>query len=180
MLKYIAVHTLNGELYNQEKLFNCFKFRFYSIKEINYALLTIFFEANTIITQHHRQQHHHNHKESIRSSNSSLNQFNNMQLTVLNCFSIIIPLEFQQYLLDKSEFIMNAFENSILEFRVLAEVMEKVNNVTLAIQHLSKCVEELCDSLKVLENKGINDLNVNKSLIKILNHILIYFFKFIF
>lgn len=132
LLKYIAVHTLNGELYNQDKLFNSFKYRFYSIKEVNYAMMSIFFDANTIYTQNH---HHmlsmsintNNRKDSsIYSSSSSLNQMNHMQLTVLNCLSIIVPLELQQYLLDKSDFILSAFENCILEFRVLAEVLDKV------------------------------------------------------
>ena len=123
----MAVHTLNGELYNQDKLFNSFKYRFYSIKEVNFSLLTIFFDANTIFTQNH--QHHLTsvRKESLySSSNSSLNQAS-QQLTVLNCFSIIVPLELQQYLLDKSDFILSSFENCILEFRVFAEVMDKVS-----------------------------------------------------
>ena len=127
LLKYMAVHTLNGELYNQDKLFNSFKYRFYSIKEVNFSLLTIFFDANTIFTQNH--QHHLTsvRKDSLySSSNSSLNQAS-QQLTVLNCFSIIVPLELQQYLLDKSDFILSSFENCILEFRVFAEVMDKVS-----------------------------------------------------
>jgi hypothetical protein len=128
LLKYMAVHTLNGELYNQDKLLNSFKYRFYSIKEVNYSLLTIFFDANTIFTQNH-QHLMSTRKDSLYSSNCSLNQTSQQLLTVLNCFSIIVPLELQQYLLDKSDFIMNAFENCILEFRVFAEVMDKVRDL---------------------------------------------------
>jgi hypothetical protein len=151
LLKYIAVHTLNGELYNQEKLINSFKFRFYSIKEVNYSLLTIFFDANTIFTQNHYQL------DQRKGSSSSLNY---MQLTVLNCFSIIVPLEFQQYLLDKAEFISSAFENYILEFKVFAEVWEKRNNVTVAVSYLAKCVEDLCANFETLECRGIKNINV--------------------
>lgn len=47
MLKYIAIHTLNGELY-QDKLKNQFKYRLYLIKEVECAIFSIFFDAFTI------------------------------------------------------------------------------------------------------------------------------------
>lgn len=49
LLKYIAVHTLNGELY-QDKLHSHLKFRLYLIQEINRAIFSVFFDASTIST----------------------------------------------------------------------------------------------------------------------------------
>jgi hypothetical protein len=47
LLKYIAVHTLNGELY-QEKLHSNLKYRLYLIQEIDRAILSVFFDASTV------------------------------------------------------------------------------------------------------------------------------------
>lgn len=47
LLKYVAVHTLNGELY-QDKLHSNLKFRFYLIQEIDRAIFSVFFDAATV------------------------------------------------------------------------------------------------------------------------------------
>lgn len=49
LLKYVAVHTLNGELY-QEKLHSNLKYRLYLIREIDRAIFSVFFDASTIST----------------------------------------------------------------------------------------------------------------------------------
>lgn len=47
LLKYVAVHTLNGELY-QDKLHSNLKYRLYLIQEIDRAIFSVFFDASTI------------------------------------------------------------------------------------------------------------------------------------
>lgn len=181
LLKYIAIHTLNGELYNQEKLYNNFKLRLYLISEINYAILTIFFDANTIQTQNSssslstfsNNKHNDNRKTSVQSNQSLFSSFtsstssinntttsNSNHSCLLNSFSIIVPLEYKQYLLDKCDLIINSFQNYILEFRVFAEIWQKVDNVTTAIKHLTNCINELCRNLYTLETRGIKSVNV--------------------
>lgn len=47
LLKYVAVHTLNGELY-QDKLYSNLKYRLYLIQEVDRAIFSVFFDASTV------------------------------------------------------------------------------------------------------------------------------------
>lgn len=137
LLRYVAIHTLNGELY-QEKLINQLKFRFYLIKEIEYAVLSVFFDASTI--------------ESSQYTSTSTN-------TTLNCFSLIVPLNKKDILMNKygdtTMAYINAFENMILEYKIYAHIWPKVNQVTKAIDFLTQSIKQLCNSFIVLKNRGV-------------------------
>lgn len=159
LLKYISVNTLNGELYSQDKLFNSsYKYKIYMIKEIDYAILAIFFDANTMDTT----------SFGSRNSASGTNlrsKSTNEACQILNCFSIIIPLEQKKFLIDFSSFIMNFFEQSILEYKVFAEISEKRDRITTALSYLTKSINRLCFELVILRNKGLKNINVRFSLI---------------
>lgn len=113
ILKYISIHTLNGELY-QDKLTKEIKYRFYHIKEVDLAIFSVFFDANTIKSNSYGVQ----------------NDSSSSQLTTLNCFSLVIPLKNKPILFDhygdNTSFYLKYFENIILEYRVYAEIKPKV------------------------------------------------------
>jgi hypothetical protein len=154
LLKYIAIHTLNGELY-QDKLNNQQKFRLYLIKEIDCAIFSIFFDASTL--------------SSLSSGNSdnvhddfSLN--NNRQMTrpaqtCLNCFSIIVALNKKNILLqnygENTKFFINSFENMILEYKVYAHIKPKVDQLTLAIDDLTRSIKMFCKQLCTIRSRGL-------------------------
>jgi len=159
LLRYISLHTLNGELYNQEKLVtSSYKYRFYFIKEIECAIMSIFFDASTINVTTFGSSSFGNLLKGKKKANKNENEKHHN--TTLNCFSIIVPYEHRQFLLDKSSLLMSAFSNFILEYKVYAEIKEKINNVTTAISHLSGCIEKLCSDLYTLDTKGIKKINI--------------------
>ena len=145
LLKYIAIHTLNGELY-QDKLINHLKFRLYLIKEIEYAVFSVFFDASTITTLSYGSSNcsddfmafdelnvdSNNADNSVISSspeNVSISN-RNVVATSLNCFSVIVPLDKKDILLKNyglnTAFFINSFENMILEYKVFAQIKPKV------------------------------------------------------
>ncbi len=66
LLKYIAIHTLNGELY-QDQLVSQHKYRLYLIKEVELAVFSIFFDASTIQTcSYGQQQKRHQHQPQLQ------------------------------------------------------------------------------------------------------------------
>jgi hypothetical protein len=144
LLKYIAIHTLNGELY-QDKLTNQQKFRLYLIKEVECAVFSVFFDASTISSTSYGSSNCSADLGvdediiSISASSSSsenLTQSNkNKVSTSLNCFSIIVPLDKKDIFLknygDNTNFFVNSFENIILEYKVFAQIKPKVINLNL-------------------------------------------------
>ena len=154
MLKYIAIHTLNGELY-QERMHNQFKYRFYLIKEIECAIFSIFFDANTISSpfgggggggggytgggsssgnDDESGSPASSITESFANKNNAFFGANSKQQvnTSLNCFSLIVPLELKDLIMNKhgdtTSFLINSFENYMTEFKVLAHIRPKVRS----------------------------------------------------
>lgn len=149
LLKYISIHTLNGELY-QDKLLNQQKFRLYLIQEIGYAIFSTFFDASTFSSSSYSSggvnSWLNENTTSQLSNNGDLNQTviddeanidtannNNNNLsepTMLNCLSLILPLEKKEFLLsaygENTQFFINIFENMIIEFKVFAQIKNKV------------------------------------------------------
>jgi hypothetical protein len=153
-LKYISVNTLNGELYSQDKLFNSsYKYKIYLIKEIDYAILAIFFDANTMDTTLFGG---HSSASGIKSKSRPANDTSQL----LNCFSIIVPLEQKKFLLDFSSLIMSFFEQSILEYKVFAEISERKDKITTALSYLTQSINRLCFELSILIKKGLKNINV--------------------
>jgi hypothetical protein len=115
-IKYVAMHTLNGELY-QMKLKDQLKFRLYVISEIDAAIFSIFFDAATI-------------NPPVYSGTGRSGSTKDV-LTSLNCFSMIVPLDSKDIILsnyDKNKtFLVNLFENMIIEYKVYAHIYPKVN-----------------------------------------------------
>lgn len=148
LLKYIAIHTLNGELY-QDKLINQHKYRLYLIKEIECAIFSVFFDANTMLT-------------------CSYGQNGGDKSTSLNCFSLIVPLKNKNILFDhygdNTRLFMNSFENFILEYKVYAQVKPKINQITTAIQNLTESIKEFCSCLNLLRARGIYSINFDYEL----------------
>jgi hypothetical protein len=149
LLKYIAIHTLNGELY-QDKLISQHKYRLYLIKEVELAVFSIFFDANTIQTCSYGQQ------QQNTGSEQSLN-------TCLNCFSLVVPLKNKGILFDhygdNTKFFINSFENMILEYKVFAEIKPKIDKVTTAIGNLTNSIYTFCSTLNILRIRGIYPVN---------------------
>lgn len=145
ILKYISIHTLNGELY-QDKLVKQLKYRFYHIKEVELAIFSIFFDASTMTSNSY----------GLQSDSSS-------QHIALNCFSLIVPLKNKPILFghygDNTHFYLKYFENFILEYRVYAEIKPKVNKVTTALDDLKNSIKEFCSCLNVLTTNGIHTAN---------------------
>ena len=146
LLKYIAIHTLNGELY-QDKLINQLKFRLYLIKEIDYAVFSVFFDASTITVSSYGSSSCGEELDSgdeadafsdvamSNSSDSLSKSSRNTVSTSLNCFSVIVPLEKKDIFLknygENTNFFINTFENMILEYKVFAQIKPKVKNCQL-------------------------------------------------
>jgi len=143
LLKYIAIHTLNGELY-QDKLTNQQKFRLYLIKEVECAVFSVFFDASTISSSSYGSSNcsadlgvdEEDNSSVLSGSSENLTQSNkNKVSTSLNCFSIIVPLEKKDIFLknygDNTNFFVNSFENIILEYKVFAQIKPKVINYNL-------------------------------------------------
>lgn len=149
LLKYISVHTLNGELY-QDKLMGQLKYRLYLIKEIDHAIFSVFFDADTIgtnscngfyadnsnglLSNDSSPSLNSNSSSSLKNSNSTKNKQkkcpNSNAQTTNNCLSIILPLDksdiFLKYYGDATNFFINSFENIILEYKVYAHLKPKV------------------------------------------------------
>jgi hypothetical protein len=165
LLKYVAIHTLNGELY-QDKLANQQKFRLYLIKEVECAVFSVFFDASTMETSSYSNSDKFD-SQSARSNlgksskyarKGSSNIATNVQ-TTLNCFSVIVPLDKQEILLNtygtNTAFFLNMFENLVLEYKVYAHVMPKVSNITEAIDFLAQSIRNLCSQMLILHNRGL-------------------------
>lgn len=150
LLKYIAIHTLNGELY-QDKLNSQHKYRLYLIKEVELAIFSVFFDASTILT----------------SSYGPQSEPQNYQ-TSLNCFSLIVPLKNKSILFDhygdNTQFLINSFENLILEYKVFAQVKPKLNKITTAIEDLTESIKTFCSTLSLLSIRGIYPVNSDSDL----------------
>jgi hypothetical protein len=141
LLKYIAIHTLNGELY-QDKLTNQQKFRLYLIKEVECAVFSVFFDASTISTTSYGssncsedmgvdEEDDSINSSALSSSSENLTRTNkHIVSTSLNCFSVIVPLEkkdiFLKHYGDNTNFFINSLENIILEYKVFAQIKPKV------------------------------------------------------
>ena len=139
LLKYIAIHTLNGELY-QDKLINQQKFRLYLIKEIEYAVFSVFFDASTITTASYGSScsddlgsFDKSNASSPENDAASEKSSRNVVATSLNCFSVIVPLDKKDILLKNyglnTSFFISSFENMILEYKVFAQIKPKVGCV---------------------------------------------------
>lgn len=144
LLKYIAVHTLNGELY-QDKLLGQVKYRLYFVNEINCAIFSVFFDAETSEMNTINSSYMNSMMNSdVSCTNSSKNESDNLNRknstksssenfsTLNNCLSLIFPLDkndlfFKKTLLS-SDIFLNYFENVILEFKVFAHIRPKVRN----------------------------------------------------
>lgn len=152
ILKYIAIHTLNGELY-QDKLINQHKYRLYIIKEVDLAIFSVFFDASTVQACSYGQQ----------SSNK-----NTENSTNLNCFSLIVPLKNKNILFDhygdNNKFFMNSFEDFILEYKVYAQIKPKINKITTAVNNLTDSLRKFCSSLDLLRMRGIYPINFDHEL----------------
>lgn len=150
LLKYIAIHTLNGELY-QDKLANQHKYRLYLIKEVDCAIFSVFFDACTLQACSYGQQY----SDSAPQTN-------------LNCFSLVVPLKNKNILFDhygdNNNFFMNSFENFIIEYKVFAQVKPKINQVTTAIGNLTESIKKFCTSLNLLRTRGIYPVNFDYEL----------------
>ncbi len=150
LLKYIAIHTLNGELY-QDKLISQHKYRLYLIKEVEYAIFSVFFDASTMVTCAYEQP----------------NECGNVS-TSLNCFSLVVPLKNKNILFDhygdNTRFFMSSFENMVLEYKVFAQVKPKIEKVTTAIQNLTESIEKFCSTLNLLRIRGIYPVNFDYEL----------------
>lgn len=146
LLKYIAIHTLNGELY-QDKLISQHKYRLYLIKEVECAIFSVFFDASTLVTCQYDQP-------NDRASSVS---------TSLNCFSLVVPLKNKNILFDhygdNTRFFFNSFENMILEYKVFAQIKPKIDKITTAIQDLTESIDKFCSTLNVLRIRGIYPVN---------------------
>lgn len=137
LLKYIAVHTLNGELY-QDKLFGKVKYRLYFINEINCAIFSVFFDAETIDMNNMNSSINSIKKSDSKNELENSNRKNSSKIitenfpTLNNCLSLIFPLDkkdlFFKTTLLTSDIFLNYFENVILEFKVFAHVRPKVRN----------------------------------------------------
>ncbi len=153
LLKYIAIHTLNGELY-QDQLVSQHKYRLYLIKEVELAVFSIFFDASTIQTCSYGQQQNTGYE---RGSS-----------TCLNCFSLVVPLKNKKILFDhygdNTKFFINSFENMILEYKVFAEIKPKIDKVTTAIGNLTSSINTFCSSLNLLRIRGIYPVNSENEL----------------
>jgi hypothetical protein len=162
LLKYVAIHTLNGELY-QEKLVNQQKFRLYLIKEIECAIFSVFFDASTMETSSYSnsetseaqsEQPNRSNKYPRKGSNTVTNV-----PTTLNCFSVIVPLDKKEILLStygsNTSFFLSLFENIVLEYKVYAHVLPKTNNITDAIDFLTRSIRSLCNQMLILHNRGL-------------------------
>jgi hypothetical protein len=147
LLKYISIHTLNGELY-QDKLLNQQKFRLYLIQEIGYAIFSTFFDASTFssssyssggvnswLNENTSAQLSNNGElnQTVLDNETSIKAASNTSLsepTMLNCLSLILPLEKKEFLLSRygenTQFFINVFENIIIEFKVFAQIRNKV------------------------------------------------------
>ena len=149
LLKYIAIHTLNGELY-QDKLYNQHKYRFYLIKEIDCAIFSVFFDASTISSGGSGREVESIEPSddesvfnpsspssySIKKSNNKSKKPNPTKVeTTLNCFSMITPLNNKNLIFDhygdNTRLYLNYFENIIQEYKVLAQISPKVLVVNL-------------------------------------------------
>lgn len=176
LLKYIAIHTLNGELY-QDKLNNQQKFRLYLIKEIECAIFSIFFDASTLSTL------------SSGNSDNGYDDFslnNNRHLvrpaqTCLNCFSIIVPLNKKNILLqnygENTKFFINSFENMILEYKVYAHIKPKVDQITLGIDDLTRSIKMFCKQLCTIRSRGLYPIHLFDTTSDLLNQTKLFSFK---
>jgi hypothetical protein len=161
LMKYVAIHTLNGELY-QGKLFNQLKFRLYLISEVECAIFAVFFDASTF-----QSTSFSNNSESANYNNSDSNSSSgggqDKAQTSLNCLSIIVPLDQKDILLkyygDNTKFFINFFENMIIEFKINAHIQPKANQITKAIEFLTKSIRNFCQMSIVLENKDLMSQN---------------------
>ncbi|RNA29526.1 hypothetical protein BpHYR1_050021 [Brachionus plicatilis] len=143
LLKYISVHTLNGELY-QDKLMGQIKYRLYFIKEVNCVVFSVFFDAaqadmNNVGSSGNLMAKSDlknlntlkNEKEYINSkSNAKLGSSAENVPTLNNCLSMIFPMDkkdsFFKTTLLNSNIFLNYFENVIMEFKVFAHIRHKV------------------------------------------------------
>jgi hypothetical protein len=183
LLKYIAIHTLNGELY-QEKLASAQKFRLYLIKEVECAVFSVFFDANTTETSSYSNSgagggasgfDSYKYDDSSKSSSNKFGRkassgVNSVQ-TTLNCFSVIVPLDKKDILLNtygtNSSFFLNLFENLVLEYKVYAHIMPKVNSITKAVDFLTQSIKSMCNQMLILHNRGLSRYAQNTDEVKI-------------
>lgn len=189
LLKYVAVHTLNGELY-QDKLFSNLKYRLYLIQEVDRAIFSVFFDASTvavasssnIASNHSAGDLLLNSSESQSSSQSgeqhlsssalkrhhaaSMSKLNAAATTSLNSFSMIVPLERKDILLkyfgDATRFFLNAFENIVLEFKINAHIKPKANHITKAIENLTHSLKEFVSNLITLKVRGLYPYHISE------------------
>lgn len=144
MLKYIAVHTLNGQLY-QDKLSNNIRYRLYLIEEVDKAIFTVFFDASTIGTTNSSYNAIRSCADLIDSNEASgdgapnikkhFNSFSNKSkeevTTTLNSLSIILPLKFKDVFLkfygENTRFFTSALENIVIEYKIYAHIKPKVS-----------------------------------------------------
>lgn len=155
LLKYIAIHTLNGELY-LDKLINQQKYRMYIIKEIGYCIFSVFFDANTIVTT----------AAASASSASLASEVDSDEKpqTTLNCLSLILPFNENKpnVLVDHygdTQFLINSFENMILEYKIYAQIKPKQRKTTSAIQDLTQLIKKFCLNLNMLRLRGIHPIS---------------------
>lgn len=176
LLKYIAIHTLNGELYLvnssknliffistlnlllflKDKLINQQKYRMYIIKEIGYCIFSVFFDANTIVTT----------AAASASSASLASEVDSDEKpqTTLNCLSLILPFNENKpnVLVDHygdTQFLINSFENMILEYKIYAQIKPKQRKTTSAIQDLTQLIKKFCLNLNMLRLRGIHPIS---------------------
>ena len=166
LLKYVAIHTLNGELY-QDKLVNQLKFRLYLIQEVECAVFSVFFDAHTMTTSSFSHEVNEENLPQNKNSSLTLNRSNKSRLqvssdyvqTALNCFSVIVPLEHKDIFLkfygDNTTFFLNWFENIVMEYKIYAHIMPKVNQITKAVRFLTESLRQFCNNLIILQNRGL-------------------------
>lgn len=175
LLKYIAIHTLNGELY-QDKLNYQQKYRLYMINEIDCAIFSVFFDASTLSTfscSDLIDKYDFSNPNSADLTHTAKQENGNCnkpktKSTCLNCFSLIVPMQRKDILLgkyggnDNTRFLISYFENMIIEYKVFAHVKAKAeqSGVSLAIeQDLTKAIRTFCAQLETLAVRGICNSN---------------------
>ena len=163
LLHYVAIHTLNGELY-QDKLGAQLKSRLYVIDEIERIIVTLFFEASTMSDTSFSSP---SRSSSIFSSTleheHSTVKTTTPAPTALNAFSLILPLAYKQMLLlddddddgrdgagrSTRRIFVQAMEHMVAEYRVLAHIKPKrrSTHTTLAVDDLTRSLVAFCTQL---------------------------------
>ncbi|CAF0732071.1 unnamed protein product [Brachionus calyciflorus] len=159
LLKYISVHTLNGELY-QDKMMGQIKYRLYLIKEVNCAIFSVFFDACTYEACNYNT-FFNNQKNNLDGDSTNEDKNNTQKNQALNnCLSVILPFNKSHIFLgdneDHTQLFVNIFENLVMEFKIMAHIKPKINKVSAAIEDMTRMILNLCENILTLEKRGLD------------------------